>query len=83
MLAYHDDYDVMQPAELLNWQHYILDNVCGQMPPATKDKSFMRLPRKVREELHEAISDAEIAALSADVSTYPYMYSSFKYFKIL
>ena len=66
-LVYHDGYNVMTPYGLLKWQHWVLDSVCGLMPPATKNKSILRLPKHVQAELQSAESGAQMAALSIDV----------------
>lgn len=68
MLEYHSSFNVFSAPELLKWQHYVLDKVCGAVPKPTKERNTLQLSKQVREELQMAQKSTELSTLSADVS---------------
>lgn len=70
MLAQHDDYDVLTPEGLLEWQIYTLNRVCMAQPKLVNEPSFRgnsKVTPSQRKELAEHRAAGEQAALSIDV----------------
>ena len=69
MLQYHDNFDVTTNQGLLDWQRYVLDQVCGVVPAPTKERSILKISRAARDEIDNFRAEAEMTAISADVSS--------------
>lgn len=67
-LTYHSGYNVRSPQGLLDWQHWVIDQICGNMPKPTKEKSLLRLPKKLQIELQDIRTDTTLAVQNIDVS---------------
>jgi hypothetical protein len=69
MLQYHDNFEVTSKQGLLDWQRYVLDQVCGVIPAPIKRKSILKISRAAGSEIDNLRAEADMTALSADVSS--------------
>lgn len=62
-------YNVIDLQQRLLWQHMALDKICGQMPAATREDLFGRLPTlELKTKLHTGQSEQQADSLSIDVT---------------
>lgn len=76
MLKYHNGYNVFTKNGLLQWQHYVLDQVGGQGAKATKSKggNAVKLPKSIRAEQRQTETQSEHTLIQVNVSNEPFSY---------